>query len=218
MTQTRDGLGAFIVDREDSRCWWYRYDPQTGWQSGQSYPLPSGIEQIVAGPFEQVWLRIDDQIHATTWDGSRWSYPQQVTFTANSADSAKDVQTALDDPDELTVVGTGQVDKHTWLVMRTKKDLLLQIFHDQHVVKAYVFSDKAGKAEEAIWLGDDCILIQDKFAKQLRLLSTTDEQQLPADRNRKLAQYRLLAVDRLPVRLTDGVVQLLNQNFSRQIS
>ena len=202
VAHTADGMGLFIIERDQPRCWWHLADIH-GWQTGQSFPVPSGIESVVAVQQGLVWLKTKDGLLASTWTGQRWSYPEP----------AKDVMPEIGDDQELSLVGMGQVPGQpawAWLVWKVGEDLHVLTRSSDGTGKQMMYPGRAGKAENAQWLGADRLLVQDRFSPALRLLKDGSEDTLSADRKRTLDQFRLLGSDQPPVRLVDGVVEILD--------
>jgi hypothetical protein len=158
---------------------------------------------------ETLLLRTEDggDLHRMDWDDGRLTYPRPLGLAGDAADRM--------------ILGLGRWQQTTWAVQKVGDDLRLYRWTaDGDAREPSVFSGAAGKAERAVWLGGERLLVADKFAKGVRRVEQIDGQVIdrePSHLSRVSLDEFVLMVgeDGLPqaARMTDGVLQWLDEDL-----
>ena len=193
------------------------------WQLSDSFPSISGVKQIEAAPDPEagtprllLWAQDAADLSWTRWENGRLLFPRPLGLAQDETDTK--------------IVGLGSVGRTTWCVQKQGKDLVLfRWTGDSDTPSETRFVDAAGKAENTLWLGSDSLLVQDQFARNLRLITPppTAEGQAQTEASKanstepahlakaRIEEFALFeTADGLRVgRYTDGVLQWLDASL-----
>ncbi len=210
---TIDGQPTLLkVDSDQPRLSTYTLT-EGGWQAGQTYPLITGVEQIVAAPGKpgQALMRTKEsgRLYVTYWDGERFVYPTVLDLESLDNEASKD--------EERAILNLGQVGPITWWTQRIGKDVVLcRLQAGAELPQITRFEKLGDKVKEAVWLGGDRLLVNDQYARQPRLVTRVDGE-VKSDESAylkaiKADQLQLFMIDDAVVlgRLTEGVLQWLD--------
>ncbi|MEM1107295.1 MAG: hypothetical protein AAGH99_01235 [Planctomycetota bacterium] len=165
-----DGQPYLVVaDPNQPRVTLYHHGP-SGWAAGESYPVSGKVSSMVEIKPGQLLLMTEGggELLGSTWDGKRLSFPRPLGMVSAFEDA--------------TILGIGRGLDHAWAIEKSDGDFLLHhitgLDADQEPLvsesKPVVFAGVADKADRAFALGNDRLLVVDKFAKGLRLVSKSD--------------------------------------------
>jgi len=149
------------VDPGQPRVTLYAYD-DSGWRPGESYPVIAKVKAMESVPGQAgtvlLWPEGGGDLYLTRWSQGRLSFPQPMGLAAGAK--------------ERSVLALGRVGQTVWCVQKADDDLLLHAWlAGEPKPRVTTFTNAAGKAERAVWLGEAGLLITDKFAKGLRLVT-----------------------------------------------
>lgn len=173
-----DGRAHLVVaDPNQPRVTLYAHGP-SGWSPGESYPVSGKIKAMFELPAQPgslvLWPEGSGDLYQSYWDGGRLTFPQPMGLDQ--------------EVEESQILGLGFGASHAWSIQKADDDLLLHRINElphQAVgesessasgIDTIRFSDAAGKAERAIVLGDQRLLVADKFTKGLRLVRLLDQE------------------------------------------
>ncbi|WP_428389443.1 hypothetical protein [Mucisphaera sp.] len=194
------------IDPEQPRATLYTHDGN-GWIQAGSYPVTSKVKALLSPPAEPgailLWSEDAEDLFKTHWADGRLTFPQPLGLAT--------------DAEERLILGLGRVADTTWWIQRVDDDIHLGIWNPGSEPTTTIYPGVADKAENAIWLGTTRLLVLDKFARSVRLVTldpTTGEatSETPSHLARtKLEEFRLYP-DALG-RITEGVLQWLDDDL-----
>lgn len=216
-----DESALVIADREHPRVLTYLLTDE-GWKSppGHSaYPVISDVRAIAAPQGAAgtllLWAKDAADLQQSRWEGGRLTYPKPKLYSQD-----------IEDRKILALATTGST---TWWVQRVGADLDLYRWPASQVEPTVTRFDGAGKtevskrkqvkAEKVLWLGGDQLLVQDRHAREVKLVMRTNDQVTITEPSRlkkaNFYEFTIIAVgDELrPARLTDGVLQWLGEDL-----
>jgi hypothetical protein len=212
---TKDEVRSFlaVVDDDQPRLSLFELTDE-GWQPGESYPIVADVERIMGRASTSgellLWSKEAADLVVSRWADGRMSYPQAMGLGGEAEDRM--------------ILGMGQIGKVDWVTQKVDNDLVLYKWTESGVEPTVevVFTDQANKAEQAIWIGGSRLLVQDKFARGLRLVSLDAKDGGKSTQPGHLAkaalhEFRLFHIGTSePPRLgrfTDGVLQWLDEEL-----
>lgn len=229
-TLTIDGQPHLVAaDPNQPRVTLYAHD-KNGWTPAENFPVSGKIKAMYELPHQPgtlvLWPEDGGDLHQSVWAGGRLTFPQPMDIGGNIQD--KDI------------LGLGQNAEDLWCVQKAGDDLMLHRIQasptaggersaaDSFVINTTRFADGAGKAERAIALDGQRLLVADKFTKGLRVVTLLDDETgeststTPSHLSKAdLDEFKLFqsadADDREVIqvgRLTDGVVQWLGPELN----
>lgn len=166
-----------VADPNQPRVTLYAHGA-SGWSPGESYPVSGKIKAMFELPAQPgslvLWPEGSGDLYQSYWDGGRLTFPQPMGLNQEI--------------EESQVLGLGFGVSHAWCIQKADDDLLLHRINDlpnrvvgisessASGIDTIRFSNAAGKAERAIVLGGQRLLVTDKFTKGLRLVRLLDQE------------------------------------------
>ncbi|MCA9261844.1 MAG: hypothetical protein KDA61_21650, partial [Planctomycetales bacterium] len=186
-----------------------------GWGVEASYPSAANVIALAAPQAQPgvvlIWAKGENDLLRSEWKNDRLTYPEPWSQ-------------ASDSPRKIIALGTsGDV---TWWVQSVKRRLDFYRWPAGASEPAAVqFEDIGTKAEEALWIGVNRLLVKEQHARELKVATLADDgsaklETNPALKSADLGDFRLVAENladgttrfRLG-RLTEGVMQWLDEDL-----
>ncbi|MDQ8187928.1 VCBS repeat-containing protein [Pelagicoccus sp. SDUM812002] len=183
------------------------YERDGFWSFSKSYPVLQDIKKVksVGDKAKTLLFEVEDegQIYQSRWDGARFTFPKRL------GDSGVEVG-------DWKLLSFDQFGPDTWWVTQRGKSLVLSIWNNKEKEpRELEFAGLEGDYENAVWLGEERLLVKKKFSK------TTSFCTLGEDGQAMLVTSRFKGSEIGRIRLHDetlylaegGVVQKLDENL-----
>ncbi|MCI0650622.1 MAG: VCBS repeat-containing protein [Planctomycetes bacterium] len=183
---------------------------QEGWLAEDYFPSISGVRALAA-PFGApgtllLWAKDAADLHVSDWEAGRLTYPRTLPRSESVADRKI---LALD------AVGTT-----VWWAQKVADDVDLYVWDQRDKEAASTrFAGAGAKAERVQWCGGTRIMVQQTYSQGAKLAAIDGDKTTIAEPPHlakiDFNEYRLFdrGGERALARLTDGVVQWLNDNL-----
>lgn len=184
-----------------------------GWVQGQDYPIIADVRAIAAPQAEPgtLLLRAKDasDLYVSHWEGGRLTFPKAMRQSPEVEDRK--------------IIALGAVGDVTWWAQRVDENVDLYKWHaDKNEPGLVRFEDVGKKVDQALWLGANRLLIRKAYGKTSSFASIEDGKTIVSQpghiKKAQLSEFKLIAVgdDLRPARLTDGVLQWLDDDLQPQ--
>jgi hypothetical protein len=179
-----------------------------GWLAEQSFPTISNIRGLIAPSAKPgtllIWVKDAADLYESHWEANRLTYPKLLPQSADVKDRR--------------ILAFDRVGDKAWWAQRVGSDLDLYVWKpgDAEAAKTR-FKGVGAKVDKVVWLGGDTVLIQDAFAKGVKLARVQDGNMVISEpahlaKTESLAEFKVIDFNQKlrPARLTDGVLQWLD--------
>ncbi|MEQ9453591.1 MAG: hypothetical protein RLN76_03215 [Phycisphaeraceae bacterium] len=208
-TTIRNEPTLVALDPEQPRATLFAHTPD-GWSQRGSFPVIASVKAATAPPAQPgtilLWPDEGADLFNTQWADGRLSFPQPMGLASEAEDRL--------------ILGLGHIGDTTWWIQRADKDLHLGQWTTGGDPETTIFPAVANTAEQAIWLGGNRLLVLDKFARTVRLVTLADDGTANSTTPSHLSKARIEEFKLFDTpdgirlgRFTDGVLQWLDDDL-----